>query len=79
MTTIGVRELRQQTSEVLRKIREEKAEYIIIYQGQPIAGGAPASTCARAHAARGIEGFSAAPYAAGADVSCVSWRLGVRS
>ncbi len=37
MTMIGVRELRQQTSELLRKLREEKAEYIITYQGQPVA------------------------------------------
>ena len=37
MTMIGVRELRQQTSEVLRKLKEEGAEYIITYQGQPVA------------------------------------------
>jgi prevent-host-death family protein len=37
MTIIGVRELRQQTTEVLRRIREEGAEYIITYQGQPVA------------------------------------------
>lgn len=37
MTMIGVRELRQQTTEVLRRIREEGAEYIITYQGQPVA------------------------------------------
>lgn len=37
MTMIGVRELRQQTSELLRKLKEEKAEYIITYQGQPVA------------------------------------------
>lgn len=37
MTMIGVRELRQQTSELLRKMKEEKAEYIITYQGQPVA------------------------------------------
>lgn len=37
MTTIGVRELRQQTSELLRKVKEAKAEYIISYQGQPVA------------------------------------------
>ncbi len=37
MTMIGVRELRQRTSELLRKLREEKAEYIITYQGQPVA------------------------------------------
>jgi prevent-host-death family protein len=37
MTMIGVRELRQQMAEVLRQIREEKAEYIITYQGRPMA------------------------------------------
>lgn len=34
---IGVRELRQRMSELLRKLREERAEYIITYQGQPVA------------------------------------------
>jgi prevent-host-death family protein len=34
---IGIRELRENTSEVLRKVREEKAEYIITHQGQPVA------------------------------------------
>jgi prevent-host-death family protein len=37
MALIGIRELREKTSEVLRKVREEKAEYIITHQGQPIA------------------------------------------
>ena len=37
MTMIGARELRQSTKEVLRRIREEKAEYIITYQGKPVA------------------------------------------
>jgi len=37
MPTIGVRELRQQTSELLRRVQEEKAEYIITNQGQPVA------------------------------------------
>ncbi len=37
MPMIGVRELRQQTSELLRKMKEEKAEYIITYQGEPVA------------------------------------------
>ncbi len=37
MTMIGVRELRQHTSDLLRKLREEKAEYIITYQGRPVA------------------------------------------
>lgn len=37
MPTIGVRELRQQTGEVLRAIREERAEYVVTYQGEPVA------------------------------------------
>ncbi len=37
MTMIGVRELRQKTAELLQKTREEKAEYIITYQGEPVA------------------------------------------
>lgn len=37
MSLIGVRELRQQTSEVIRRIREESAEYVITYQGRPVA------------------------------------------
>ena len=37
MPTIGVRELREQTSEVLRQVREAQAEYIITYQGKPVA------------------------------------------
>jgi prevent-host-death family protein len=37
MSLIGVRELRQQTSEVIRKVREEGAEYVVTYQGRPVA------------------------------------------
>ena len=37
MPTIGVRELREQTSKVLRQIREQRAEYIVTYQGRPVA------------------------------------------
>jgi prevent-host-death family protein len=37
MSTIGVRELRQQASEVIRKVREEGAEYVVTYQGRPVA------------------------------------------
>lgn len=37
MPLIGVRELRERTAEVLRKVRSEKAEYVITHQGQPIA------------------------------------------
>ena len=37
MPMIGVRELRERTAQVLRQIREKKAEYIITYQGRPVA------------------------------------------
>ena len=41
MPLIGVRKLHQRTSEVLRQvcyaIREENTEYVITYQGRPIA------------------------------------------
>jgi prevent-host-death family protein len=37
MPLIGVRELRERASEVLRQVREEKVEYVITYQGRPIA------------------------------------------
>jgi prevent-host-death family protein len=37
MPIIGVRELREHTAEVLRQVREQKAEYVITYQGRPVA------------------------------------------
>jgi prevent-host-death family protein len=37
MALIGVRELREQTSEVIRRVREEQAEYVVTYRGKPVA------------------------------------------
>jgi prevent-host-death family protein len=37
MPKVGVRELKNKTSEILRAVREEGAEYIITYQGRPMA------------------------------------------
>jgi prevent-host-death family protein len=37
MPLIGVWELRERTSEVLRQVREEGVEYVVTYWGQPIA------------------------------------------
>ena len=37
MPMIGVRELEEQTSEVIRRVREEGAEYVITYKGKPVA------------------------------------------
>lgn len=35
--TVGIRELKSQTSRILRTVREEQVEYVVTYQGQPIA------------------------------------------
>jgi len=37
MPKVGVRELKNRTSEILRAVREEGAEYIITHQGRPTA------------------------------------------
>lgn len=37
MTKVGIRELKNRTSEIVRKVREERAEYVITYRGQPVA------------------------------------------
>lgn len=37
MPVIGVRELREKTAEVMRQLQERRAEYVITYQGRPIA------------------------------------------
>lgn len=34
---VGVRELKNDTSEIIRMVREEQAEYIVTYRGQPVA------------------------------------------
>lgn len=44
MSLIGVRELREQTSEVIRRVREERAEYVVTYQGRPVAAILPLDT-----------------------------------
>jgi prevent-host-death family protein len=44
MSLIGVRELRQKASEVIRRVREEKAEYVVTYQGRPVAVLLPLDT-----------------------------------
>jgi len=36
MPQVGVRELKNRASEIIRAVREEKAEYIITYQGRPV-------------------------------------------
>ena len=36
-TTIGVRELKNQASRVIRAVREEMAEYVVTLRGEPVA------------------------------------------
>ena len=37
MIKIGVRELRQQATQILRRVQEEQEEYIITYRGRAVA------------------------------------------
>lgn len=37
MPSIGMRELKNQANEILRSVREERAEYVITYHGEPVA------------------------------------------
>jgi len=41
MPLIGIRELRERTSEVIRRVREERAEYAVTYRGHPVALSVP--------------------------------------
>ena len=34
---VGIRELKNDTSEIIRAVREERAEYVVTYHGQPVA------------------------------------------
>jgi prevent-host-death family protein len=34
---VGIRELKNRASEIIRAVREERAEYVITYRGQPVA------------------------------------------
>ena len=36
MPTVGVRELKTRASEIVRKVRESGARYVITYRGRPI-------------------------------------------
>jgi prevent-host-death family protein len=37
MAEVGIRELKNRTSEIVREVREERAEYVITYRGRPVA------------------------------------------
>ena len=44
MPAIGVRDLHNRTTEVLRDVRESGAEYVVTYQGRPVALLLPVDT-----------------------------------
>lgn len=37
MPRVGVRELKNQATEILRDVRENRAEYVVTYRGRPVA------------------------------------------
>jgi prevent-host-death family protein len=37
MAEVGIRELKNHTSEIVRAVREERVEYVVTYRGQPVA------------------------------------------
>jgi prevent-host-death family protein len=37
MARVGVRELKNQTTKIIRDVRENQAEYVVTYHGRPIA------------------------------------------
>ena len=41
MPRVGIRELKARASEIVRAVREEKAQYVITYQGQPVGALSP--------------------------------------
>lgn len=37
MPNVGIRELKNDTSEIIRTVREQQTEYIVTYRGEPVA------------------------------------------
>ena len=37
MARVGVRELKNRTTEIIRDVRENQAEYVVTYDGRPVA------------------------------------------
>ncbi len=44
MANIGIRELKNQATEILRTVREDSVEYIVTYRGEPVALLLPLNT-----------------------------------
>lgn len=52
MPQVGIRELKNETSEIIRAVREEQAEYIVTFHGQPVAVILPLDVAAHTEAQR---------------------------
>jgi prevent-host-death family protein len=80
MPLIGVRELRARTAEVLRRVREEKQEYVITHQGEPVALLLPideqAVQAAILQAAHGAAGNGWERYSQVAELVRAGWPAG---
>lgn len=63
MPVIGVRDLHTRTAEVLRDVRESGAEYVVTYQGRPVAVLLPVDT----------ERLEQAMLDAGKEASAAAW------
>ena len=37
MTEVGIRELKNRASEIIRQVREEQVEYVVTHRGRPVA------------------------------------------
>lgn len=46
MRQVGVRELKNEASDVIRAVREDRAEYVVTYRGRPVAVIVPISGAA---------------------------------
>ena len=80
MPQVGIRELKNDTSEILRAVREEKAEYVVTLHGKPVAVILPLAddwqeveTARAAAAARAATDFWARWDTLGKDVKA-QWR-----
>lgn len=45
---VGIRERKNDASEIIRAVREERAEYVVTYRGQPVAVILPVAESSRA-------------------------------
>lgn len=54
MPQVGIRELKNETSEIIRTVRDEQAEYIVTHRGKPVAVILPIDEAIRSRSAERI-------------------------